>query len=69
MQRSARSPPIGPWVLRSASGADDCFAKIHQKELAGEDEGRLTYLWLIILVLLFMLYGLYAWGVYPLGKA
>ena len=26
-----------------------CFAKIHQKELAGEEEGRLTYLWLIIL--------------------
>ena len=23
-----------------------CFAKIHQKELAGEEEGRLTYLWL-----------------------
>ena len=42
-----------------------CFAKIHQKELAGEEEGRLTYLWLIILVFLFMLYGLYAWGVYP----
>ena len=43
-----------------------CFAKIHQKELAGEEEGRLTYLWLIIIVLLFMLYGLYTWGVYPL---
>jgi heme/copper-type cytochrome/quinol oxidase subunit 2 len=46
-----------------------CFAKIHQKELAQEEEGRLTYLWLIILVFLFMLYGLYTWGVYPLGKA
>jgi len=46
-----------------------CFAKIHQMELAGEEEGHLTYLWLIILVLLFMLYGLYTWGVYPLGKA
>ena len=34
-----------------------CFAKIHQKELAGDEEGRLTYLWLIIIVLLFMLYG------------
>ena len=45
-----------------------CFAKIHQKELAGEKEGRLTYLWLIILVLLFMLYGLYAWGVYPFKR-
>ena len=41
------------------------FVKIHQKELAGEEEGRLTYLWLIILVFLFMLYGLYTWGVYP----
>ena len=37
-----------------------CFAKIHQKELAGEEEGRLTYLWLVFL---FMLYGLYTWGV------
>ena len=45
-----------------------CFAKIHQKELAGEEEGRLTYLWLILIVLLFMLYGLYTWGVYPLKK-
>jgi heme/copper-type cytochrome/quinol oxidase subunit 2 len=46
-----------------------CFAKIHQRELAQEEEGRLTYLWLIIMVFLFMLYGLYTWGVYPLGKA
>ena len=40
-----------------------CFAKIHQKECIGEEEGRLTHLWLIILVFLFMLYGLYTWGV------
>ena len=40
-----------------------CFAKIAQKELKGEEEGRLTYLWLIILVFLFMLYGLHTWGV------
>ena len=40
-----------------------CFAKISRKELKGEDEGRLTYLWLIILVFLFMLYGLHTWGV------
>ena len=39
-----------------------CLAKITQKEL--KEEGRLTYLWLIVLVLLFMLYGLYTWGVY-----
>ena len=32
-------------------------------ELKGEEEGRLTYLWLIILVFLFMLYGLHTWGV------
>jgi hypothetical protein len=44
------------------------FVKIHQKELTGAEEGRLTYLWLIILVLLFMLYGLYTWGVYPLSS-
>ena len=43
-----------------------CFTKIHQKELAQEEEGRLTYLWLIVLVFLFMLYRLYVWGVYPL---
>jgi hypothetical protein len=40
------------------------FAKIHQKELAG-GEGRLTYLWLIVLVFFFMLYGLYTWDIYP----
>ena len=37
-----------------------CFAKISQLEQKGEEEGRLTYLWLIIMVFLFMLYGLYA---------
>jgi hypothetical protein len=35
------------------------FVKIHQKELTGEEEGRLTYLWLIVLVFSFMLYGLH----------
>ena len=45
-----------------------CFTKISQKDLMGEEEGRLTYLWLIIMVFLFMLYGLYVWGVYPLSK-
>jgi len=45
-----------------------CFAKISQLELKGEEEGRLTYLWLLILVFLFMLYGLYVWGVGPLNK-
>jgi len=40
-----------------------CFAKIHQKECIGKEEGRLTHLWLIILVFLFMLYGLCTWGV------
>ena len=41
------------------------FAKIQQKELAGEEGGRLTYLWLIVLVFFFMLYGLYTWDIYP----
>jgi hypothetical protein len=41
-----------------------CFVKIDQRERSGE-EGRLTHLWLIVMVLLFMLYGLYTWGVYP----
>ena len=41
------------------------FVKIHQKELTGEEEGRVTYLWLITMVFLFMLYGLYTWGVHP----
>ena len=27
------------------------------------------YLWLIILISLFMLYGLYTWGVYPFDKS
>jgi len=39
-----------------------CFAKIDQRERAGE-EGRLTHLWLIVLVLLLMLYGWYSWAV------
>jgi hypothetical protein len=46
----------------------DCFVKIAQKELKGEEEGRLTYLWLITMVFLFMLYGLYIWGVDPFKK-
>jgi hypothetical protein len=33
------------------------FVKIHQKELTGEEEGRLIYLWLIVLVFSFMLMG------------
>jgi hypothetical protein len=44
------------------------FVKSSQKELRGEEEGRITYLWLIVLVFLFMLYGLYVWGVYPLKR-
>ena len=40
-----------------------CFAVINKQERSGEDEGRLTYL--IVMVFLFMLYGLYTWGVYP----
>jgi hypothetical protein len=35
----------------------------------GCERARLTYLWLIIMVFLFMLYGLYTWGVYLIKKA
>lgn len=45
-----------------------CIAKYSQKELRGEEEGQLTYLWLIVVVLLFVLYGFYVWGLYPLKK-
>jgi hypothetical protein len=45
-----------------------CFAKISKLEQKGEEDERLTYLWLIILVVLFMLYGLYVWGIEPLKK-
>lgn len=41
------------------------FVQITQKERSGEEEGRGTHLWLIVLVNLFMPYGLYTWGVYP----
>jgi hypothetical protein len=41
------------------------FVKVDQRERAGE-EGRLSHLWLIVLVLLFMLYGWHTWGVYPM---
>ena len=46
-----------------------CFAVIGQQERNGDEEGRLAYLWLIVLIFLFMLYGLYTWGVYPLDKS
>ena len=44
-----------------------CFATINQQEQRGE-EGRLHHLWLIVMVFLLMLYGLYTWGVYPFKK-
>ncbi|MGA7372889.1 MAG: hypothetical protein WBW37_09755 [Methyloceanibacter sp.] len=40
--------------------------KFNRRELAGEEGGCLTYMWLIVLVFSFMPYGLYTWGVYPL---
>ena len=46
-----------------------CFAVINKQERSGEEEGRLTYLWLLVMVFMFMLYGLYTWGVYPLDKS
>lgn len=45
-----------------------CFAEIGRQERSGKEEGRLTYLWLIVMIVMFMLYGLYVWGVYPLKK-
>ena len=42
-----------------------CFALIAQLERSGDEEGRLTYLWLIVMVLMFMLYGLYDLGRLP----
>ena len=40
----------------------------HAEGTEGEEDGRLTYLWLIVMVLSFMLYGLYTWGVYPFSQ-
>jgi hypothetical protein len=42
-----------------------CFAKIHQRRNSLE---RRKVLWLIIMVFLFMLYGLYTWSVHPFKK-
>ena len=44
------------------------FVKITHKERGGEEEGRGTWLRLIVMVFLFMLYGLYTWGVYPFRR-
>ena len=38
--------------------APSLFANILTVTLAGVEEGRLTYLWLILVIFLFMLYGL-----------
>ena len=37
-----------------------CIARVTQMERSGE-EGRGTHLWLVVMVLLFALYGLYVW--------
>ena len=42
------------------------FAKLSQKERDGVQEGLITYLWLIVMVMLTMIYGLYTWGIGPL---
>ena len=39
-----------------------CFAKIAQKEQRAEENGLGTYMGLIAMVFMFMLYGLYTWG-------
>ena len=46
-----------------------CFALIGQQARSGDEEGRLTYLWIIVMVFMFMLYGLYTWSVYPLERS
>lgn len=45
-----------------------CFAKVVQCERRGE-EGYGSYLWLIVMILLFTLYGLYTWKHAPRWKA
>jgi hypothetical protein len=42
---------------------------ISQQEPSGDEEGRLTYLWLIVMVFMFMLHELYTLGVYPPDKS
>ena len=44
-----------------------CFAKITQLEQRGEEEGRLTYIWLLVLVFVFMCMG-YMFGVISVEK-
>ena len=41
-----------------------CFAQIARSERRGE-EGRATYIWLIVMILMFTLYGLYTWNTSP----
>lgn len=67
----AETSQIGPWVLRSNTGkplSSQGTPKEFVEALKGEEECRLTYLWLVIMDFLFMLYGLYTWGVYPFKK-
>ena len=42
-----------------------CFARIGYQERHGEEEGRLYYLWLLVMIFAFMLYGLHTWGLSP----
>ena len=44
-----------------------CFTMINQREKRAE-EGRLTHIWLIVIVFFLMLYGLYTWGIYPFKR-
>ena len=39
-----------------------CFAEMGRQERSGKEEGRLTYLWPIVMILMSMLYGLYTRG-------
>ena len=39
-----------------------CFARIAQKEERAQGDGLGTYVWLILVIFVFMLYGFYTWG-------
>lgn len=41
-----------------------CFAQVARSERRG-DEGRATHLWLIVMILMFILYGVYTWNASP----
>jgi len=61
----ALAPPLVANVLTVVPVC--CFTMINQREKRAE-EGRLTHIWLIVIVFFLMLYGLYTWGIYPFKR-